>query len=369
MIRMNRPRTIAYLLLLAAAIVWASFQGGVLPYMCLFSVLCYPLITIIYMLLSFLILEIYQELPEHRVLKLEEQPYRLSFQNAGFLRINDMDLELEAERSETALSIEGFESDQVFHGENGRVRVRLLPGERLDITGTCVCRFAGAYDIGLTGVFFRDPFGIFEMRRNAPSAFRVTVMPRVTDLAAEAVDFENLRNSSRLKSRRQYEPIPSNIIRPYQAGDTLNRIHWKVSAAAGELLVRIPEELDTRELYLVMEADNAPREKRDMGYTIRRDFFLEFAVSAAWYFAEKGEELRILYPRGSMKTALVASSESFLEFYEDVSKGPFYNKDEVQQEMLRAAERLMEQDENRVVITITEAAYPGEDFFRVRSRS
>lgn len=276
MIRLCRIRTILYLLLLAGAVAWASFYGGVLPYMLLFSILFYPIISLLYMAAAFLMLEIYQELPEHRVLKMEEQPYRLTLQNAGFLRINDMQLEMEDRRSETSLLRDATGALRILSPgqadpadpakkekesrESSRPAafVRLLPGERLDISGKTLCRYAGAYDIGLTGVIFRDAFGIFTMRRSAPAAFRVTVMPRVTDMAADAMDFENLRSSSRIRSRVKYEPIPSNTVRPYYPGDPRNRIHWKASASSGELLVRLPDELDTREIYLVMEAENTP---------------------------------------------------------------------------------------------------------------
>ena len=360
----------AYCIVLVLCIIWASFMGGALPYLCLFSMALYLPVSLIYMLVSYHMLMIYQEITDHRVMKGEEQPWKLMLENTGPVRVNDLELVLETALSEMTVPENAAKAPLLC----------LVPGERAELSGSMICRFAGTYRVGMTHVAMRDPFAVMTLQREVPSPLRVTVMPRITDIANAVLDFENLRNSSRMKSVLLREPVPGNDIRPYQRGDSLRSIHWKASAAAGTLQTRIPEVMDVRRIVLIMAAEYvSPEEKAGralrsktpgqgdaMQHVRRRDYFLEFAVSAAWYHAVKGENLLIIYPRGSIRQMLVNSPESFLAFYEEIAKGPFYNREEDAAAILESAQTVSEDGQTGVIITLRESEYPTERFLAVR---
>jgi hypothetical protein len=65
---------------------------------------------------------------------------------------------------------------------------------------------------------------------------------------------------------RAWKPKPgggfseNHEIRPYRDGDTLNLIHWKLSAKADELMLREPMEPDTGIILLTVDINGTPDE-------------------------------------------------------------------------------------------------------------
>ncbi len=291
------------------------------------------------------------------VMKNQEQPFSLTLENGGIIRINDGKLLFESVFSELLFREKDEEDDKI---------INLAPTERIELKGTATCRYAGTYDIGLKEVSFRDPFGIIEIKLPLPEPYRVTVMPRITDIADSVLNFENLKNSSRLKSTLLKEPTPGNELRPYINGDTIRNIHWKASAAAGELISRTPEPLDLKKISMVLIAEKEVPDRNAPDFIKRRDYFLEFAVSAAYYHAGKGESIQIIYPRGEIKERQVASLDSFSEFYNDISRGPFYNGEEDFNKLNNLSESKLKNEWDSIIITVRESEYGTEDFLDVR---
>lgn len=291
------------------------------------------------------------------VMKNQEQPFSLTLENGGIIRINDGRLGFEANFSDLVLADKEEDTEKT---------INLAPTERIVLKGAATCRYAGTYDIGLKEVSFRDPFGIIEVKLPVPEPYRVTVMPRITDIADNVLDFENLKNSSRLKSVLLKEPTPGNELRPYIYGDTIRNIHWKASAAAGELISRIPEPLDLKKITMVLIAENDVPDRNDHDFIKRRDYFLEFAVSAAYYHAVKGESIQIIYPRGEIRDRQVASLDGFSEFYNDISRGPFYNGEGDYNRLKDLSESRLKNELDSIIITVRESEYGTEDFLDVR---
>ncbi len=361
--KVNYKRLIVFLIILIGAVVWASYMGGALPYMCLFSVLFYLPFSVLYILISNYFFQVFQELPSRRVMKNEEQPYKLTIENAGVFRINDALLQTEDELTTTRF---GEKIESSVNDEKESV-VNLAPGERIVIEGLVNCKYAGNYDVGLLSIMLFDPFKIYGASFAIPSPYRVTVMPMITDVANSVLDFENLKNSSRIKSLILREPTPGNDMRPYRTGDPIKQIHWKASASAGELISRTPEVLDLRKIALVLIAENATGKKNDPQFIKKRDYFLEFAVSAVYYHAQKGESIHVVYPRGEIKNLQVASLESFAEFYEDISKGPFYNRDSDIEQLAVQSESMAGNEQEGIIITVRESEYGTEHFLEIRN--
>lgn len=361
--KINYKRLLVFFIILIAAVVWASYMGGALPYMCLFSVLFYLPVSAIYILISNQFFQVYQELPSRRIMKNKEQPYKLTIENGGFLRINDAELLFEDELTITTIGSNKESSGALEKQEI----VNLTPGERIEIDGILSSMYAGIYDVGLLKIRFFDPFEIYGACFMVPSPYRVTVMPMITDVANSVLDFENLKNSNMIKSLSLREQSAGNDLRPYRVGDPIKNIHWKVSAATGELISRTPELMDLKTISLVLVAENSTDKKNDPDFIKRRDYFLEFAVSAAYYHASKGESIEVVYPRGEIKKAQIGSLESFSDFYEDISKGPFYNREEDVTKISEQSGIMAENEKNGIVITVRESEYGTEHFLEVRN--
>ena len=349
-IHFNIKNSIAYALILTAGIIFASFYGGLLPFVILYGILLLVPVSFICIVLNYHFLSVYQELDAHRVIKGEQHELFLSFDNEGILPIHDMKLILHSDRCD-------------FDGIRNEEQISIDPFKKFNLNTKTTCIYGGTYYIGLKELGFTDVFKIFTVRFKVPYSFKAIVSPGITDIANGYMDIENTVNSIGSKSDVKFEEIPGNDMRSYYPGDHLNSINWKVSARLSRLMVRIPDRQDTRRITLFLEASNVPERMQDTEYLKRRDFFLEFAVSSVWYFARRGIPVFIVYPSGRIIEKQVDSYETFRDFYSDVSQGIYYRSDDEKYRMHKLTQerrRMGYGDETRVIIL--EDEWPGEDF-------
>lgn len=134
-----------------------------------------------------------------------------------------------------------FRITKPFTGES-----RILKAGELLPTGHC-----GGYVVELYRPGVCDYLGLFRFRvRNAPGK-TVYVMP-------DPVGMELPPDLNRYLAQR-WRPKPgggyaeNHEIRQYHPGDNLNQIHWKLSAKAGELMLREPMEPERGLMLLTMD--------------------------------------------------------------------------------------------------------------------
>ena len=319
-VNIHKKNLLIYILLLMAFIVLGSFYGGPVSFVPLYALLLLIPVSIIYIFVNYRLLSLYQEIEVHKVSKGENHYFRALIENSGILPIHKMALTTYNDRCD------------LYDIENGAL-VSLDIRDKIELSSQISCKYAGAYNIGIEKVSFTDPFNIFSVDIDVPYSFRAIVRPRITDIANKALDLENLINSTGLKSTRQFEEIPGSDMRSYQAGDSLSSINWKVSAKFSDLLVRLPDPMEKRHVVIIMEASNTPEIDWDTEFLRKRDYFLEFAVSAAYLFGNQGVPVEIIYPSGDVKHSIVDSYDTFLEFYNVVADGIFYSSSNVKTQL------------------------------------
>ena len=344
---------IIYLAALVAGIIFASFYGGPVAYAPLFALFLIIPVSIIYIVLNYAFLRVYQEVEVHKLTKGEEHKYRALVENAGFLPIHNME-------------IGTFKSRCNLYEIPDKTKLSLDIHEKKELLSGINCLFAGVYDVGLENVSFTDTFRIFSVSFNIPYSFRAIVKPRITEIAGKTLDLENLYSSRGRKSERIFEDTPGNDIRQYVRGDSLSAINWKVSAKASKLMVRVPDKMEKRTLSILMNADSRPESEQDTDFLIKRDYFLDFVVSAAWLFGNQGIPVTIVYPAGTVREQLVDSRESFMEFYNTVSDGLLYSSDLEYSKILDLVKtcRSMKNDRETWIV-ITENPGEGENFISI----
>ncbi len=340
-----------YLAVLASAVVFASFFGGPAAYAWLYAVLLLVPLSAVYISLNHLTLNIFQEIEVHRVVKGEDHRFRAVIENAGPLPIHRMKLHLYDERCRIYEIREGQE-------------ISLNSWEKKELVSGISCSFAGSYDVGLEKVSFTDPFSIFTVYHKIPYNFRAAVNPPVTDIASASLDLENLMNSTGRRSNFLREDTAGSDMRPYQRGDSLRTVNWKVSARLGEPVVRVPDRREIRTVTILMLSAAHSDREQDLGMIRRRDYFLDFIVSAAWHFAERGLPVRLIYPGGRICEVTLDSYRSFMDFYTIAADGIFYSSHEEYRKLRQmAAERKGGVNDDGTWILIMEEPEAGEDFF------
>lgn len=132
-----------------------------------------------------------------------------------------------------------------FSAKNARLR----PDEPLP-TAHC-----GTVRIAVSGVYALDDMGLFRRRLCPRTHLRVAVRPE----PKPPKTLPELHLSQELGFRPVRGGVTeANELRAYSPGDELRRIHWKLSAKTGTLILREPVEPVKRKLLLRMELSGTP---------------------------------------------------------------------------------------------------------------
>jgi len=99
----------------------------------------------------------------------------------------------------------------------------------------------GYYQVGPTLVESGDLFGLHRNYRIATEPIYLLVYPKVVTLLGYDVSSRRPVGESVLQHRLFEDPTRIAGVRSYQAGDPLNRVHWKATARTGELHSRVYE--------------------------------------------------------------------------------------------------------------------------------
>ncbi len=111
----------------------------------------------------------------------------------------------------------------------------------------------GLYAIGPVAVTTGDPFGLFRHTRTFGMAQNILVYPRATELPNFSVPAANLPGEGRFRRRTHYVTPNASGVRPYEYGDSFNRIHWGSTARTGELMVKIFELDPASDIWVILD--------------------------------------------------------------------------------------------------------------------
>jgi uncharacterized protein (DUF58 family) len=95
----------------------------------------------------------------------------------------------------------------------------------------------GVYDLGDCLFTVTDPLRLFRLSRRLPPDEKLTVFPTVLPLEKLRVSLTSPLDGQRVKFAPNYDVSQLAGVRPYES-DPMNRIHWKMSAHRGELMVK-----------------------------------------------------------------------------------------------------------------------------------
>ncbi len=171
-------------------------------------------------------------------------------------------------------------SNRRLHVKGKRLHVRMLWGR-----ATTVVKYKlklllrGYYQIGPLVMESGDLFGLHRRYRAAAEPHYLLVYPKVVPL--EGYDLASRRPIGEVQvTHRLYEdPTRISGVREYQAGDPLNRIHWRATARTGSLHCKVYQPSTIAGLTLLLDFHQAGYPSR--GEPHRSELAVTTAVSLA----------------------------------------------------------------------------------------
>lgn len=115
------------------------------------------------------------------------------------------------------------------------------------------CHRRGLYNLGPITVRSSDPFDIFHREMRFGHRRGLVVYPRALELPRYSAPPANLPGEGRFRRRTHYVTPNASGIRDYEAGDSVNRIHWKSSLRTGSLKVKTFELDPASHLWVILD--------------------------------------------------------------------------------------------------------------------
>jgi uncharacterized protein (DUF58 family) len=167
-------------------------------------------------------------------------------------------------------------------GHNANQVITLGPRESRAWRSTTVCRLRGLYSVGPVTVTTGDPFGFFKYTKTYGRPQNVLIYPRATELPNFYVPPANLPGEGRFRKRTHYVTPNASGIRPYEFGDSFNRIHWPTTARTGEMMVKLFELDPASDIWVILDLDKSVHVAQ--GEEGTEEFGIKVAASIARYF-------------------------------------------------------------------------------------
>lgn len=130
--------------------------------------------------------------------------------------------------------------------------ISLMPFDSKSIFDRVVCKYRGYYSLGPINVSISDIFGLFSWNRKVKCEGYISVFPKVIHL--DRFNVKPMQTFGTVTTKKRADEDYSSIsdIRKYYPGDSIKRIHWKVSARKGSLHVKNFDMSGSSEAYIFL---------------------------------------------------------------------------------------------------------------------
>jgi hypothetical protein len=225
-----------------------------------------------------------------------------------------------------------FAHEQLFFKETmTKSYFTLFPGQVKTIDIPIVCQYRGNYNIGVDCIYIMDFFGLIKIKYSFIETLKLLIYPSVEEITSfpiKPVVFENT-----LSMEKTLLQDKSNMfeIRDYEHGDTLNQIHWKLSAKHGDLKTKNYSSSLQKKTLIFLDSQKMPF---DTETNIRlEDLLVESMVSIIHYLLIRQIPVQFLYFDKALTISEGRSYQDWSILYEILAKVQFKTQMNIEEEL------------------------------------
>lgn len=150
----------------------------------------------------------------------------------------------------------------------------LNPNEQVTVDLHKLSQHTGLLSVPHYSLKLLDGFRLFKFKLKSPVAKTITVLPLVDKtLFNHSLNYRVVSESKNALVQSSLQSDELDLIRPLQQGDSMKRVHWKVSARLGEWFVRMDETGPEPYVHLIVYPE---KKSIDLDH---RDEFLDVSAS------------------------------------------------------------------------------------------
>ncbi len=323
---------IIYIIALSAAVVFAAAYESKLTLVLLVTVLLLPVASFLILLMERLALSFEVTPKSIFTTKLRNFSVTVTIRNRFIFPVSPMKL------------------TGVFQDTDGNLItdklmiISVMPFSKTEFLFNGFLKYRGEYLLGITGAEIYDFLGLFGMKIKFEPVCRTVVAPRRLTIGRSNAlctdDNDSLRTRSTI-----FENDTFSAVREYADGDSLRRVHWKLSAKMDKLMVKQSDLNLSSSIALLIDTST-----RNFGTTegeCEVDAVLEASLAVARKVIGDGSSATCVYCENEENAVTITAetAEDFEYLYYTFSILPVIERKEGASALLRGAEEVFYNNE------------------------
>ena len=300
-----KKNRILYFSLLFLSFSFVYFYGGVIPYTLYHTAIILPIVSVALTFIAFTRFKYTQEISKRVIMKGEYIEYTFSIHNEDFFLYPYIKVNFKG--SKTVFS-------KQFHSKS----FSLIPFKKKTFTFKLNGKYRGEYDVGIDSFEFEDFLGLLRLSYKPMESKIVMINPRIVALDNMIMKTNYMSESNSALSYRYDDTSTISDIRKYAYGDSLKKIHWKLSAKMNELLVKNFESTSNTNPVLMLDL-------KSNKYSIEQnvmleDKLIESAIAVIYYCLRNWIPINLVYYKDGFVDLEAKNTLQFDGIYQTLSK-------------------------------------------------
>ncbi|EOR20046.1 hypothetical protein A500_18962 [Clostridium sartagoforme AAU1] len=306
--KLNR---ILYLSLLIITFTFVYYYGGKVPNMFFYTVLVLPIVSFTYMLIGYFMLKYEQSLDNDLIFKGDKVTFTVNITNRSFFILPYISI--------------SFLNDKGGVIQKHKINnISLQPFSKREVSIDYIYKYRGDFKLGVSTIEVQDFLGIFKFTLKNKTPLYITVYPQIIDIDEFYLSSGYLSDNVSSIGGGQEDISTIEEINKYNYGDSLRKIHWKLTAKTNELMIREYEKVGSRSAILILDlqSNNFEVEKN----AAIEDKLLETTIAILRYCIYNDAEVKLIYDSKGINAINYSNSLDFQKAYETLAKIEFNQK-------------------------------------------
>lgn len=306
--KLNR---ILYLSLLIITFTFVYYYGGKVPNMFFYTVLVLPIVSLTYMLIGYFMLKYEQSLDNDLIFKGDKVTFTVNITNRSFFILPYISI--------------SFLNDKGGVIQKHKINnISLQPFSKREVSIDYIYKYRGDFKLGVSTIEVQDFLGIFKFTLKNKTPLYITVYPQIIDIDEFYLSSGYLSDNVSSIGGGQEDISTIEEINKYNYGDSLRKIHWKLTAKTNELMIREYEKVGSRSAILILDlqSNNFEVEKN----AAIEDKLLETTIAILRYCIYNDAEVKLIYDSKGINAINYSNSLDFQKAYEALAKVEFNQK-------------------------------------------
>ncbi len=306
-----RKNRIAFLFLFIIAIIFRYNFGGFIPSFLLNLLISLLLVSIGYTFYVYQRFKFIQEIDKRVISKGESVKLIVKLSNEDIIIY-------------PYVYVSFFGSHSLMNSESYSQSLVIAPLSKKEFVFDMHCKYRGQYEVGISSVYIEDFLGLVRLNYKIPETKKIIVYPRIEHLTKFEV-FTSNSYDSQSSSQGAVEDIHNvRDMRLYQHGDSLRKIHWKLSARNNHWMVKNYQSTSSANVNLLI--DLRKYNKSDNVDIILEDKVVEAAVAVLYYYLHRGVSVNYIYFEDKLEILKASNRHEYEFIYKTLSTISFNQK-------------------------------------------